>query len=151
MTIVKQNEGQPFKKCEVCNKSYKNDEAVRRHIKAVHFKKSKFLCDFCNKSFKYKTSLIRHYDSTHKAPAGIRFGPHMASFEPSMEEPIRASTSRATPKTFECKPCSKVFKEESGLRKHNKVKHEGNEEEITCKKCGKEFLYAWSKVNKNLT
>ena len=77
----------------------------------------------------------------------------MASFEPDQAgEPIRPKPSQTSRKTFECKPCNKVFKEESGLRKHNKVKHEGNGDDvIRCKTCSKEFSYAWNKENITLT
>ena len=50
--------------CSDCNKSFKFNNSLNKHIKAEHMQ-IEFKCNTCNKSFNYKANLKRHNDLAH--------------------------------------------------------------------------------------
>ena len=50
--------------CDICGKTCKSDENLRTHIKDTHFKY--FICTICDTFYKSKRSLVNHYSEAHQ-------------------------------------------------------------------------------------
>ncbi|XP_077295367.1 uncharacterized protein LOC143917659 [Arctopsyche grandis] len=113
--INEEEEEEPKHKCVVCSKEFINNDILEFH-KLTHKEdtrdkspegsklKDEVICDVCNEKFENKTCLIEHINFQHMR---IYTGP------------------------LKCETCSKLFKNERALERHNVENHneEGEEEE----------------------
>ncbi len=53
-------------KCNVCNKAFRFESTLRRHIEGIH-NKSKFMCQYCGKSYTQNGHLLYHIKMRHSA------------------------------------------------------------------------------------
>ena len=74
--IARVHEGTEYK-CEQCDKSYKDKQYLRKHVKRVHEEGIKIKvkneikveiinCEFCEKAFNTKVKLRRHIKKVHE-------------------------------------------------------------------------------------
>ena len=114
--------------CPLCFKIFSQHGTRNRHMKNVHGCPVPTLdrtgfdqnCPNCNKSFKYEFSLDYHIETVHTEKCQKK------SDQASVETP-----------SFECKLCSRVFKEEYTLTRHIRI-HSGDEY-IQCERCPARF------------
>ena len=52
-------------KCHQCEKTLKNVQHFKRHIKQVHFQVKPFKCEVCKKDWTTPQKLRRHFDMVH--------------------------------------------------------------------------------------
>lgn len=98
----------------MCDKTFKNPRSLSEH-KRSHTDKKLFSCSFCSKTFKGKRSLISHYDKNHKAPEGVKFGPHVASFAEDVIQDKRRKDAVEGKGNIECNLCKAKFTHRAGL------------------------------------
>ena len=96
--------------CEFCDKSFKNKNMLKIHLKATH--NLSHLCQKCTKSFETKDLLKAHIE-----------GAHLDS-----------------KKAFPCDKCDKILMSEFALKNHVTAVHEKDVKVIKCYKCNKPFL-----------
>ena len=87
-------------KCESCDKTYSNKNALNYHISNKHSSRDeeeKFCCELCQSEFTTDASLRRHIDTVHQDLS-----------QRSM---------------FECEECGNKFAQKGHLNRHRKEKH----------------------------
>ena len=52
-------------KREYCEKSFKRNEYLKRHVKNIHAKNKSFACSMCDMKFVRKDKLNQHVKSVH--------------------------------------------------------------------------------------
>ena len=53
--------------CEICEKRFKNNSSIRKHIKIVHGEEKEFACNVCNKKFSEQFELTIHNENNHQS------------------------------------------------------------------------------------
>ena len=82
-----------YHQCEHCDKSYKQKNALTKHVKEVHLEIKQFQCEQCDKAFSFKYKLNQHVKTVHD---GV---------------------------TYDCDSCDKVCLSYVGLRTHKATYH----------------------------
>ena len=82
-----------YHKCDHCDKSYKQRNALAKHVKEVHLENKQFQCEQCDKAFSFKYKLNQHVKTVHD---GV---------------------------TYDCDSCDKVCLSYVGLRTHKATYH----------------------------
>ena len=52
--------------CELCKTKFRDNFALKNHIKTVHEKQKNFMCYICEKNFSAKFCLVTHLENIHK-------------------------------------------------------------------------------------
>ena len=52
--------------CDFCDRSFKTQLLLQRHVACKHDETKEHLCDICNSTFKARGSLNRHFRQTHQ-------------------------------------------------------------------------------------
>ena len=97
--------------CDLCNKDYKSNKAVKNHRNVVHFGMRLFECDLCDKTYTDNTPLRIHKETVHK------------------EEDA----------TYACSECDKTFMSEPLLKNHSARFHSKHNIKKKCQYCEKLF------------
>ena len=82
-----------LRKCEVCSGEYKNQTALKQHLRLVHGPTETVSCQLCFKSFKNLTRLKHHHLDVHKVDNSV------------------------------CPDCGKTFKNRFLMKKHLRYLH----------------------------
>jgi cytochrome c556 len=138
--------------CSVCNKKFRYKCELRRHIEAVHEKKTNFECDLCQKKC-YSKSAIKEHIQRHIKRLNPSFPlpfecsicqkSFITSFELHRHKLTHSSSSVATPLetlSATCSTCYKKFRCKTELRKHIEAVHE-KKTNFECNYCQKKFYY----------
>jgi len=118
--------------CELCNKEFYSDKALKHHIKNVH--KKNLRCDHCPKLFDRQSKLNKHMETHAK-----RFAANEGLFQcdqcgKEMQGKKRLRIHKRTHFQFRCQPCNKIFKDQELLNRHV-----NNHKEYPCLQCGQIF------------
>ena len=52
--------------CEICHKTFKRREILKKHIARKHERLNNFKCDFCEKTFNHSSNLKNHVKYSHE-------------------------------------------------------------------------------------
>ena len=149
---VHEGQGRDFK-CNNCEKTYTNENALRYHFDAEHDNTPKIACEICLNSFSSKVSLKEHRLSHHKDSEVLSCDQCSATFT------TRSNMLRHVKKAhlinvnvnwsliqssydlkFKCDICSKTFSREDSCKRHTRLVHESVSEDLfKCAKCQKSF------------
>ena len=103
--------------CDICNKIFKHEQDVLRHIREEHEGPSqKFVCDICDAEFNKKSNLTRHMNE-------------------------HAGTSKEKAK---CPECPLTFSQNSDMKRHLLMIHVDPTLSYICKLCDQVFKHAES-------
>ena len=53
-------------KCEICDKTFSSNGALRKHFDRIHNLKETYQCNVCSHLFNQKVNLKKHIDEVHK-------------------------------------------------------------------------------------
>ena len=117
------------KTCSVCLDMRFDKVAREKHEAVVHFKESqKFKCDQCEKTYTNKNALdyhvIRHSQDFVK-PSCEQCGSQFSCSESLVRHEQIVHKSATNKLSFECDNCGKSFSMESSLKRHVKEQHYG--------------------------
>jgi len=118
--------------CQLCNKEFYSDKALKHHIKNVH--KKNLRCEHCPKLFDRQSKLNKHMETHAK-----RFAANEGLFQcdqcgKEMQGKKRLRIHKRTHFQFRCQPCNKIFKDQDLLNRHV-----NNHKEYPCLQCGLVF------------
>ena len=99
--------GEKNAKCDFCEKYFKTEENLSKHIIAIHEKCQDFKCHLCGKGFAFQLYLDTHIKNTHGE------------------------------KKYSCDFYGKSCARAGDLKKHIKCVHEGQTDDYKCDSCGK--------------
>ena len=129
-------------KCDLCEKVFHYKKNLKNHFQR-HHNEIKFSCTFCDKQFAYKLNLARHMeDHTNLKPQTKKQCDYECDICGKAFKSLNTfSTHRATihlnKELFECKKCTKQFKQSIHLKRHIKLVHEVHEKNYRCETCNK--------------
>jgi KRAB domain-containing zinc finger protein len=109
--FAKEHNRSNLHKCTQCDLAYVTKQNLLSHIAFVHEKTSSNVCPHCGKNCMRQSDLTNHIRKVHEL-AGIH--------------------------PYKCKDCEKSFKEETRLKSHIKIIHDGTR--VKCPVCQKPFV-----------
>ena len=120
-----------------CNASQRDEELLRRHIKAKH--RTPIVghrCSYCYKPFETVQLKSQH---RKQCKARARVGLCTVC---GKEAPLRGMKQHACQltKQYPCKVCSKVYMRPDALKKHLLRSHFPDKKEHVCSQCGRAFV-----------
>lgn len=142
-------------KCETCDKSYMNKNALAYHMENHNKEFVKFSCEDCGKQYKSQQGLAMHTEIVHekkdkpKLPCSYcdaifstksNFNRHMRTVHEEDATKINVDflpPMKELPK-FQCLDCNAMFKRKDHLKRHIKCTHD-NIQEFSCSLCSKKF------------
>ena len=165
--------------CQACNKIFKNKTALQHHESSQHNvgEARKFICDTCGNSYTTKWGLSRHkchhnddnlnpalickfcgkvyhrkdtleaHERTHR-PKTVCDQCGKEIFHISIHKKYCSSLKREP--VYQCRLCTRKFKEERYLKEHLKSKHNPTQL-FKCDTCEKWFNYRASLLNHKKT
>ncbi|XP_014222033.1 zinc finger protein 596-like [Trichogramma pretiosum] len=120
--------------CDTCGKAFGRKYSIKRHIDAVHKKKT-HTCETCGNTFTRKNDMTRHIASVH---GKIRHKCDLCEKKFSRKIILKQHVDRVHREiTHECDLCGKKFSFKSQLKQHVDATHKGVEP--ACNVCGKKF------------
>lgn len=128
-------------KCDVCQKGFKNNASLKRHVKTHSSANDAFRCTICYRRFDSRATLERHeliHNRERKYVCNICH--KKFSENGNLQAHIRTHTGE---RPYKCSYCAKMFLTSSDLKRHLRV-HTG-ERPYECKVCQKRF-----KINDHL-
>ena len=105
--------------CQICNRSYKTQSNLSRHLKTFHNQLGAYACLFCSKTFKFEATRRTHHLQRHRD------------------------------KYVECNFCFDTFVTTADLRRHLKIAHsafEATKKEISRRTVGTQYSPATSSI-----
>ncbi len=108
---------------------YTTREALDEHIRQSH-RSPLIICPMCQKSLPSGQSLKKHVQSCHYQVAGVSSVASMFVKQETRVSNLGISSNDAT--SFDCLPCQKSYKTQSGLIFHNKTKHQVTVKVVMC-------------------
>ena len=112
--------------CNICGKKYKNDGALKGHMK-THLPQEEqytFSCDICGKKYTSKAALKAHVKVTHLNEKEFECDLCDKKFLSACQLRYH-QTSHTNEKPFMCDKCDASFKSKERLKIHIRGKHEG--------------------------
>ncbi|XP_055600238.1 zinc finger protein 836-like [Uranotaenia lowii] len=103
------------KRCEVCQKVFKNKKMLARH-QEIHAKENQYKCRYCGRWFKARSSWYNH-ELKHRNAVG---------------------RTEKLEREFLCDICAKTFKTRYQLKEHTEIVHQGTKR-FRCDICSKTF------------
>ncbi|XP_077186219.1 uncharacterized protein LOC143833877 isoform X2 [Paroedura picta] len=107
-------------KCDLCGDGFKNDHGLKVH-QAVHRGKKQYKCSYCGKSFRWR-SLLEAHVRIHTQEEPYRCSDFENTFGGNSQE-----GTHTTEKPYRCAVCGNIFKNDHGLRIHQRV-HKGKKQ-----------------------
>ena len=104
--------GEKNAKCDFCEKYFKTEENLSKHIIAIYEKCQDFKCHLCGKGFAFQLYLDTYIKNTHGE------------------------------KKYSCDFCGKSCARAGDLKKYIKCVHEGQTDDYKCDSCGKFSIQA---------
>ena len=141
--------------CSVCLATFRDSTKRKQHEKTVHERKeNQHKCDLCDKSYSNKNALEYHkqkHEAVLKKPVCELCG-HQFSFIGSMMRHKETVHGQVTEELHNCVQCDLKFSRQDSLIRHNKEKHVGKSRFnldfiedidslvfINCEQCEKRF------------
>lgn len=125
--------------CNLCGKSYKSDNHLRRHVVEYHNTLSPIKCPLCPKVFPRKMNLHNHYKRRHLKQTkkfvcsfcgqSLKGKVALRSHEDRLHRNIR---------NFKCPDCPEAFTTRNILRKHSQ-RHMAERPMLHCQYCERKF------------
>ena len=119
--------------CEKCNKKFKHESSLKRHLK-IHEKNTRYKCDFCNYKSIRKDNIYRHEEKKHKV-----YNLDVETLKQQLQPNINYKCPQCSRKftkmeaikhlkltncnDLTCLYCDKIFTQKSHLRKHLRTIH----------------------------
>ncbi|XP_013379858.1 zinc finger protein squeeze isoform X3 [Lingula anatina] len=107
-------DGKKIFRCKICNKTFKFNNGLVRHVRLIHVGEKPFECNICKKRFGYKHTLMEHQN--------LHYGnkPYVClvcnkRFAARSNWVMHRSVHK---KPFSCTICAKHFDSEPQLKKH---------------------------------
>ena len=118
--VASQLSEEPVHECNACNRKFKTNPDLERHIQAKH---TEYPCTYCDKLFSSEAALARH----HAACEGL--GPANSRCNKCNKNFTTQGLKRHDPtchgsNKFECTPCGEIFKSSNELKKHTEEEHD---------------------------
>ena len=118
--VASQLSEDPVHECNACNRKFKTNPDLERHIQAKH---TEYSCTYCDKLFSSEAALARH----HAACEGL--GPANSRCNKCNKNFTTQGLKRHDPtchgsNKFECTPCGEIFKSSNELKKHTEEEHD---------------------------
>ena len=128
--------------CELCNKKYKNNANLLKHLEKEHskivIKDDSTECTICNKTYSTKNKLKRHIDTIHKKIGIVEC--ELCNVKLCSADSLATHIKNVHEKIniVECPECNKEFSCNGSLTMHIKQVHEKS---LTtyCEECDKTF------------
>jgi len=124
-------------KCDVCKKSFKNKDFLKKHVDSTHNKTAKEMCPVCGKIYKNVANHVRiaHEYMTKQCP----HCPYSSKISTDLNRHIQRTHTEETVTT--CPYCAKTTK---NIKRHLKINKCDRPEEkvfaqIKCDRCDKTF------------
>ena len=108
--------------CSVCNKIFTRNDALKKHVLAVHENFKPFQFEFCEKSFIDNSSLKRHLTTHGQKPYHCDYCEKNFNQSDALKKHVEASHDTA--KELICSFCQKVFDRRFALKAHIQAVHE---------------------------
>ena len=109
-------------KCDLCNRSYYDENKLTQHKVAAHKNKTNFKCKICNLNFSCNTSLYNHVKRVHKQIKKHVCAVCNKRFVTKSDLKMHANVHLKL-KEFECHLCHQRFGYKSTLNRHMKKIH----------------------------
>ncbi|XP_025100743.1 zinc finger protein 43-like isoform X1 [Pomacea canaliculata] len=124
----------PFK-CEACEKSFGERNALRKHFLRTHSENLPHVCQDCGKGFAFPSELNQH-QVIHTGQKAHTCQECKASFTyaKNLHLHMRIHTGE---RSFSCEVCQKSFRQSSHLHRH--IRAHSGERSFLCQDCGKTF------------
>ena len=118
--VVSPNNEEPSHECNACNRQFKTNPDLERHIQAKHVE---YPCTYCDKVFSREAALVQH----HAVCDGLR--PANSRCNKCNKIFTTQGLTRHLPtchdnKKLECSPCGEIFKSLDEVKKHKKEEHD---------------------------
>ena len=110
------------KPCAHCEETFPDHKSFRIHLRTVHPEVRDYKCTDCEKAFRVKENLVLHFKHVH---LGVKYAQRP-------KKPYKLKPRKQCPK------CDKSFQNNSLLKDHIDVVHEGKIPYV-CPHCGKGF------------
>ena len=128
-------QGELDRKCALCRKSFKTNEALQKHLLS-HLKAKTYQCDVCYKSFSQKSNLSRHIKNHEKKEDWkCSFCDKRFCYKSSLAR--HKLMHQKERKQYICNVCSKTFTMEQTLKLHILI-HSGRKPH-KCPDCERAF------------
>ena len=98
--------------CNECDKSFRDNFDLKRHVDGVHLKLKPFKCNQCNRAFCDKWGLKYHVNGVH------------LNLKPKNDLSIHMNDSYSKSNHFKCNNCKIYFIKEKYLEQHISELHE---------------------------
>ena len=154
--------------CNTCNKTFKANNTLERHIQQVHQQKKMFSCNVCDMTFNQKINMNKHIAEIHHQLKAFKCHSCYKTFKRKSHlnyhitdihttERVRCEQCNRTLKggqkslmrhmiechtsdrRFKCNTCEMVFKRKAHLDSHTSAKHDDSAKKVPCEKCKKCF------------
>eukprot|EP00092_Neocalanus_flemingeri_P024355 GFUD01026411.1.p1 GENE.GFUD01026411.1~~GFUD01026411.1.p1 ORF type:complete len:479 (+),score=93.72 GFUD01026411.1:36-1472(+) len=124
-------------KCEICDKLFKTKDTISRHKKKIHGDPIYYVCSFCGKNFK-SASHRKDHEEIHRGEADAECGLCGAQVrKKNLERHMKTHSDDAE---FQCDICAKPLKTVEALRAHMN----SHDLPFKCEYCEKAFSTKYS-------
>ncbi|CAB0044964.1 unnamed protein product [Trichogramma brassicae] len=124
--------------CKICQKTYKGEVSLKRHINKTHKSIRPHECKICQKSFARKSNLNVHIDMVHDRSKPFECEICHKAFSSKGYVHIHIDTIHNGSKPHECEICQKSFGSKGNLNKHKNLVHDRSKP-FECEICRKSF------------
>ena len=111
--------------CYLCGKQFSSEKSMQRHSLIVHVESDVSKDIVCESKFSRKDALARHEKEQHGSKVKFDYVEHVEDME---------SLS-----SVKCELCAKTFRRKSDLKRHTGSIHSETPKEFNCNLCGKTF------------
>ena len=134
--------------CTVCNKSYKKEGNLKRHVETSHKEENSDdrTCTDCNKVFTKRCHFLRHIRDVHSKISKVTCNECNKEFTNKDNLDWHVKQIHKKSGVVECEICNKTVSSVGNLKRHMEAVHETKKEE--CKICGK--LYNRSNLKQHI-
>ena len=109
--------------CDLCDKSYLQEFALKKHVKHYHEGEKEFVCQMCGKAFTSPNYLRHHIAAVHEGSRKYKckFCSKSYAHQEGMNNHIRTVHEGVK---YQCEFCEKTFTQSNNLKLHIAKQHE---------------------------